>query len=301
MSVTQGFEAFASEYNTLNTKVNKWFADNYPDEVFGDTNQRYGWGGSDSTAITSGIEMLASDMNSLIDRCNIGGNICNNVTGTLNQIVADTDDILASQYNDIETKAGLIDTYKLNIKAAELSLLNGDNSERNINYSAAIDCVFKYTFNDFPEAKYFWNSAGAINISGIISGYTSGEGYDGAGINEILTTMGTITMDYTNTIQSGSGGTPSNIGFYDLPTTYTLIFTQSGTGVYSDAKIEIKAARSTIGEYILVQVVITPESGRTVDGTTTITSQYRILDNQTSGSASLIITDPTPTVENELE
>lgn len=301
MSVTQGFEAFASEFNTLQTGVNKWFADNYPSVTFGDTNQKYGWGGVDSTAVTDGIEMLASDMNSLIDQCNIGQTIVNNVSGTLSQIVPDVNDILATDYNNIESKSTLINTNKLNIDAGELSLLTGANSVRTITYDVPIDCTFRYTLTDFQESRHFWNSGGAVNISGTITGYTTGSGYDGAGIDEILTSMGTITMNYTETTQSGSGGVTYGIGFYDLTTSYRSIFFQKGIGAYSDAALLIEARRDVTGAYVEILVTLEPELHKDVDGTTTITSQYRKLDNQSSGAKSLIITAPAATVEDELQ
>ncbi len=300
MSVIQGFEAFASEFNTLQTKINKWFADNYPSISFGDSNQIFGWGGDDSTAVVSGSIMLASDMNSLIDQCNIGQIVVNNVSGVLPQIVADVDDILASQYNNIESKSDLINIYKLDIEPSELSLSSQISSIRATSYSTAINCTFKHAFSNFNKSRYFWNSGGAIQILGTITGYSTGTGYDGAGINEILTTMGTVTMNYTETIQSGTGGTPTNIGFYDLTTSYQTIFTQTGTGVYSDAILLIESRIDAIGSYVETRVTITPESGKTVDGTTTIFNQFRKLDNQSSGTKTLVITAPTPSKVDDL-
>lgn len=301
MSVTQGFEAFASEYNSLRVEIDKWFADNYDSAVFGDTNQSYGWGGADSTAVLATDDMLASQMNSLIDRCNVGVDICNNVISSLSQLVAGTSDILANQYNNIETKSDLISLHRLDIVSTELSLNAGQLDARTTSYSAAINCTFRYAFTNFKNSRYFWNTNGGLNISGVISGYTSGLGYDGAGINEIFTTMGTITMNHTATIQSGSGGSPSSIGFYDLTTAYQTIFSQSGTGAYTDATVTIGARRDALGSYIELQVTITPESGRVVDGTTTMTTQYRKLDNQSSGGVTLIIPTPVATVQDTLE
>lgn len=302
MSVTQGFEAFASEYNALRVKVNKWFADNYNTVSFGDVGQTYGWGGVEVASVSEDTDMLASQMNSLIDRCNIGVTACNNVSIALSQLVADSSDILAADYNDTESKSDLINTNRFDIDSVELSLHVGDSEVRTTSYNTAIDCTFRYTFLDFNDARYFWNSSGALNISGNITAYTSGVlGYDGEGVNEILTSMGTVTMDYSQTIQSGSGGLTTSIGYYDLTTSYQTIFTQTGTGAYSDCTLGIEARRDSTGLYIEVRVTITPESGHTVDGITTITSQYRQLDNQLSGAASLIIPDPAPTVVDTLE
>jgi len=298
MSVIQGNDALASDYNTLRTAVNKWFSDNYSGVSFGDPNQTYGYGGAGAASVSAGDDMLASNMDELRDRCNIGVNVTS-VTGSLSDIAPD-DDILATDYNDTESKSNSINSNRLNIDAGELSLLSGGSSIRSTSYAAAVDCIFRYTQSSFSKSRYFWNTGGAVNIYGIITGYSTGTGYDGAGINEILSTMGTVTMDHTQTIQSGSGGVPSSIGFYDLTTSWQSIFTQTGSGAYSDATLAIHARRNTSGSYVEVRVTITPESGRTVDGTTTIISQYRKLDNQASGGESLTITAPTPSVQDNL-
>lgn len=138
----------------------------------------------------------------------------------------------------------------------------------------------------------FFNSGGTLDIDGAISGYTTGWTYDGQGINEILTTMGTVSFDYDTTTQSGSGGTPSSIGYYELTTSYQTIFTQTGTGVYSNASLTIEARRSNLGEYIELRVTVSPESGRVVDGTTTMNADYKLLDDQTSGDITLTIDPP---------
>ncbi len=292
MAVVQGNAALASDYNTLKNEVNFWFGDSNAAMVFGAGDQNKGWGGSNASAVVQGNEMLASEMNALIDRCNIGEDICNSVAGQLSQIVAGNTPT-AAEFNAIESKSDLINTNRLDIEAAEMSLVAGGNSVRSTDWSAAIDCTFRYTLASFAKARYFFNSGGAFNISAAITGYSTGTGYDGAGFNEIFTTMGTILMNHTETTQSGSGGTPTSIGYYDLTTSYAEIFGQVGTGAYTDAIFIIEARRSATGTYIEIKMTLTPGSGRSVDGTTTITTQHRKLDNQSSGAASLAITAPT--------
>lgn len=291
MTVVQGNLALASDYNTLKDEVNKWFGDSNPSMTFGDGDQSYGWGGSNAAAVVQGDEMLASEMNALVDRCNIGVGICSSVSGTLSQSVSGNA-ITASEFNDIETKSDSLDTNRLGIDAAELSLAAGGNSVRSTTWSAAIDCTFRYTFSNFAGARYFFNSGGAFNISATIASYSTGTGWDGAGFNEIFTTMGTILMDYTQTTQSGSGGTPTSIGYFDLTASYQTIFSQTGSGAYTDATMVIEARRSATGDYVEIRITLTPGAGRSVDGTTTITTQQRKLDNQSSGAASLTITAP---------
>lgn len=294
MAVSTGTTVYASDYNILRTAVNRWFADNYAESItFGNSNQTYGWGGTPVSTVTQGNPMMAAEMNAIIDRCNIGVDICNSVTGNLSRVTSGVDTIDADQFNNAETKANSIVTNRNNIDAAEMSLLAGGSSARSVAWSSQINCTFRYTFTDFDEARYFFNSGGALTISGTISGYSTGWPYDGYGFNEIFTTMGTIFMDYTQTTQSGSGGSTTGFGYYDLSTSFVTIFTQSGTGAYTDSYFGIQARRSTLGDWVELLVYMTPDSGKTVNGTTTITTQMRKLDAQSSGSASLTIASPT--------
>jgi len=292
MAVVQGNKALASDYNTLRDEINKWFADPNSSMTWGNGDQTWGWGGSAVSAVSQGNSMTATQMNRLIDRCNIGEDICNSVSGSLSSIVTGNL-ITAAEFNAIESKSDDINTNRLDIEAAELSLSGGGSTVRSSSWSGAtILASFRYIFTDFAHARYFFNSGGAITITAGISGYSTGTGWDGEGFNEIFSNMGTVLMNYTQTTRSGSGGTPTSIGYYDLTTTNQTIYSASGSGAYSDAYFVIEAKRSTSGNYVEITVEGTPETSRSVDGTTTISTQYRKLGNQSSGSASLTITAP---------
>lgn len=307
MAVLIGDVAQASAYNTLKSGINLWFGDSDPSMVFGAVNQTYGWGGTVPVNILTGELIEAVEYNPLIDICNLGTGIITSVSGDLSQ-VANPGLISASEYNNVETKSSSLSSGRFNIDSGELSLHAGTSDARTTNWSAAINCVFRYSFSNFAEARYFFNSGGALNISGTITGYSEGAGWDGAGFNGIFTNMGTVTMDYTQTTQSGIGGTTTAIGYYDLTTAWQQIFSMDGavspyvyTYPYQDTYLNIYARYQGLGALVDIYVILTPGVGRTVDGTTTITSQYRKLDDQTSGSQSLSITAPSASVTNTLE
>ncbi len=297
MAVVQGNAALASDYNTLRGEVNRWFADNYAGSIsFGNGNQSYGWGGSAVSSVSAGVtNMLASQMNSLVDRCNLGEGICSNVFGTLPQVVSGTGLPTALEFNNIESKSDSITTDRLNMQANKMSLTTGGSSVRSTTWSSAINCTFRYTFASFDKARYFFNSGGALTILGSITGYSTGAGWDGEGFDGIFSGMGSIFMNHTETTQSGAGGTPTSIGYYDLTTSYETIFTQLGSGsyAYTDVGMLIEARYGSSGAYVELRVTLTPGLGRSVNGTTTITTQRRKLATQYSGGASLTITAPT--------
>jgi hypothetical protein len=291
MAIT-GNVAYASDFNTLREEINDWFRDPNPSMTFGDGQQTYGWGGDAISAVSTGQKMTALSMNGVVDRCNIGTNICNGVTGSLSQVVPGTS-IDAADINLIISKSSSISGQRNDIDPTVMSLGGGgfDTNAAPV-WAVPIDGAYAFTQASFAKSRYFFNSGGAIYFSGTIAGYSTGSGWDGQGFNEIFTNMGTIIMDYNQTIQTGSGGTPTSIGFYDLTTSWQTIFTQTGTGAYTNASLLLQARYQSSGAVTQIRVVLTPEAGRSVDGITTITMQHRKLDNQTSGSQSLTITAP---------
>lgn len=297
MGVVQGNRMLASEFNTIKTEVNRWYADNYAGSIsFGNANQTFGWGGSPAGTPNTGDLIRTSSMNTLVDRCNIGEDICNNVSGQLSQIVKGNK-ATAANLNTIESKSDLIYTNRLDIEAAEMSLAWAGGSSKTVSIPLGwnqVNCLFRFNFSSFDKTRYFFNSGGALAIDGSQSGYSTGTGKDGAGFDEIFSTMGTVYMDHTQVIQSGSGGTVFGKGYYDLSTIFTTIFRQSGTGAYSDAELVLSARYGVgAGSWIEIGTTLTAEAGRTVDGTTAVISYTRKLNGQSSGLAGLTITAPT--------
>jgi len=300
MAVVSGTTALKTQFSTLKDEVNRWFADNYAGTLsFGDGNQTYGWGGNEASDVFAGQRMESGAMNGLINRCNIGVEIVSSVSGLLTEI-SGGDIALASVFNAIESKSDLLTTGRLTIDAAETSILSGGSSVRSTNWSSAVDCTFRYTFTDFDEARYFFNSGGSLSILGSISGYSTSFGFGGQSMNQIFNVMGTISMNHTETTQSGSGGFPSATGYYDLTTSFVSIFSQSGGAPYGTASITVQARRSSSGDWVELKVTLIPPGGDTIDGTTTITTNFTKLNSKALGTAALIITSPTYSLINAL-
>jgi len=294
MTVSAGNTALASDYEALADRVDAWFTDSCSACTFGDPNQQDGWGGTTTPLVSSGDEMLATQMNEIIDRLNIGANAVSAAVGTLTRI-STGNSVLASQYNTADANELLIAASNNNIDPSKISYLDKNNDSRTTNYNSPIDCTFRYTFASFNKARYFFNSGGKLLFSGACTGYTTAWGYDGQGIENILTQMGSIVMNYTITTQTGSGGSTSSIGYYDLTTSYQQIFQQQGSSPYSSSYVTLQARRSALGEYIEVRFIITPQG--IVDGTTTAYTGCSKLDDQTAPSSSFQLQiDPPSTV-----
>lgn len=276
MTVLVGDKALASDYEELRLRVNAWYYDADSSCSFGSIFQQFGWGGDPVPQVLTGDEMLASQMNELIERINIGA-LITGATPTQGLITA-SDSVLASQYNTAESKDTLITALKNNINPGFTSYLDAEQDDRTTQYNSAIDCVFRYTFSSFNEARYFFNSGGKLLFSGACNGYTTAFGYDGQGIDNILTQMGSISIDYTITTQDGSGGITSSIGYYDLTTSYQQIFQQQGVGAYSSSYVTLQAKRSATGDYVDIRFIVTPQG--IVDGVTSAYTGYSKLYDQ---------------------
>lgn len=298
MTVNIGDLITAVSFNTLADKIDDWFSDGCVACAFGGPNQKFGWGGSLVSNKNIGNDILATDFNEMIDRINIGVDIVNGVAGTLPNLSIGND-IYASEYNNIENKESAIRALKNTIDAVELSIHAGTTDARTTAWPGTIDDICRYTFTSFNSARYFFNSGGAILISMALTGGSTG---NAANWVSLFNRMGTVILDLDTTYQTGTDGAPSAIGYYNLTTTWQQIFIQSGPGyVYSDNEIEINARRSASGNYIEIQVVLNDDHIGTVDGTTTATFQYKKLDDQSSGAASLTIVAPSVTIQETFQ
>lgn len=107
------------------------------------------------------------------------------------------------------------------------------------------------TFTNANARRHFFNSGGEIRFTAGISGtYSSAKTSDWA---TMLSNMGTIKMNYTQTTATGTG-TTSAIGNYDLTTSYQEIFTKAGSGIYEENRFRVYAkAPSTSTISVLLQ------------------------------------------------
>ena len=75
----------------------------------------------------------------------------------------------------------------------------------------------------------------------------------------LLSNIGTVIFNYTNTTQTGSGGSfPGTRGWYDITTSYQNIFTQTvgGGGVYDENNVTIQARRNSASSTLQIRIRI---------------------------------------------
>jgi hypothetical protein len=100
----------------------------------------------------------------------------------------------------------------------------------------------KLTFADSYAKQGFFNAGGEILFSFDMTGASATD--KSQGWSSMLTNIGTVTFDYTQTSASGSG-VGSAIGLHDLTDTYQQIYVKAGEGVaYTDNDLSIQAKTS---------------------------------------------------------
>ena len=141
--------------------------------------------------------------------------------------------------------AGLIstlDTNRLNTAASEMSLTQVLTSTRTSSWSTDIYHEFYVNFGTENNARYFFNSGGEVRL---IAARTGGSSTSlNNAITSMLTQMGTIRFGSTNTSYTGTGGTTSPIGYYDLTNSYQQCFVHLGpSGTYANISYTVTAKR----------------------------------------------------------
>ncbi len=100
---------------------------------------------------------------------------------------------------------------------------------------------FTVIFGVEDQARYFFNSGGKIRFVAARDGGTAG------GVNTVLTSMlssmGQINFSAINTTYTGTGGTSSSIGYYNLTGTYQTVFTAVGSGAFPNISYSVLARR----------------------------------------------------------
>ena len=175
-------------------------------------------------------------------------------------IIADetSDDTLGNvgsgQYKGFTDYESLISTFE---SVGERFKLNVDHSTTLISITGSITAnwnslrthIVKATFVDANARRHFFNSGGTINFTAELAGYSGAKSVDWA---NMLSNMGSIKFDYTSTYASGSG-TGTNIGNFDLTSTYQQVFTKTGSGIYveNDYNIQVKEITSNVIEFLI--------------------------------------------------
>ena len=102
-----------------------------------------------------------------------------------------------------------------------------------------------FTWASAADVKAFFNAGGKLVFVSSLS-YTGTE-QKTIDWRTMVSTVGTVTQDYVNVTRSGTDGTITSDGYYDLTTTARNILERVGTTPYSENRYKIEARTITNG------------------------------------------------------
>jgi len=267
----------ATRYNNLQTRIAT---------IFGTGSGTDGYGQSvASSQVSIGTTISAAQVNNIVnDMVKARTHQIGSAPGTVTTV--STGDVVAENtstdpngalkgYADFESLMTDIEADKFLVAGGQSTAATGISHASSASWNATRTHEVRMTFTSANAARYFFNSGGELRTSASLTGGSGAKDSDWA---TMLSNMGTIKMNYTQTTSTGTGA-GSSIGFYDLTASYQTIFTKSGSGVYSanDYVVQARSASSTTVDFkILFQDDAggNPNFDENVTGTLTSTVSY---------------------------
>lgn len=249
MTVSSGNDINAADYNGLQSRIAN---------ILGNGSGTSGYGQSlSSSQVTANVtnitasrmDQLRTDMNkayahqentnSNLGNIQVGNIVGANASNTGSTAGVGTSNMTDSTkgFNDYFSLMTTIENNKLTVDPNQASVEAAITSQRTTAWNGTITHSFTVTFNNADHRRHFFNAGGEIRFTANISG---GSGAKTNDWRTMLSNMGTIKFNYTNTTSTGTG-TGSSIGNYDLSGSYQQIFQKSGSGVYAENDYIVRA------------------------------------------------------------
>jgi len=250
MAVTDGDTVTAAQYNGLQSRINT---------IMGTGSGTDGYGQALASAqVSAGDTITAAQFDNLRTDLNKANNHQSGTNAAIGNIAvgqiigadaSGTDlaslNVTTEGFNDYDAAVSTIETNKLLIDAGNSSAEAATNSSRTTPWGGGgggtVNHTFTVTFADANARRHFFNSGGEIRFSASRSGASNSKNNDWTAL---LTAMGTIKMNHTQTTSTGTGS-GSTIGNSDLTGTYQQIFSKSGSGLYAENLYRIQARQDS--------------------------------------------------------
>jgi len=147
--------------------------------------------------------------------------------------------------------ANVIDTYRQSIGAGQFTTDTVSTASRTNIWNGNLLSTVTMNFGDNPTIRAFFNAGGVIKFNVQMSGtFSANSTVKDNTWNEMFTKMGTITFDRAGTtLDAGSSGTTTNLGFFSLTSSDQTIFLRtplSGNYAGNEFRINAKVATGTI-------------------------------------------------------
>ena len=225
-----GTKILATDFNTLVSDYNLYWNDNHSSVLWttaDKTNHKNGWGqAAVEPTVTITDIITAEQTNRLIAQENSGllhtglatlGTPADFITKYAVETV-----IPASAGVAIDAKTTLIGTNKFNLGATYGSLnLVVKTTTDTTTWSDEVYCVFKNSFTNYNEARYFFNSGGQLTIDLDASGEVDADADVDLKWESIFDALGEVYIGAENCTNTGATSTPANPvtsvgGFYSF-------------------------------------------------------------------------------------
>ena len=273
----------ASRYNELRDQVNL---------VLGDSSSAtptYGYGQSFSTNsvvgsraandIANADKVSAQDYEDLyIDLMRLRSHqvgtsvaIDEFVIGDYEANAATADKIEEAYIQGLESLASSITTDRFIVDPANLTITNlpSVNSSRpssNGAWNGTISHIFVIIFNTAVERRHFFNAGSQIRLSASVD-YTGSQAKT-VDWQQILNSIGSTSFKAEETVNNAGIGSGSNIGNYDLSSSYQQVYSRDGGAVYSRNEYRVFAREYATGNATSgIQIKIDFVDGRPNDVT----------------------------------
>ena len=211
-------------------------------------------------------------------------------TGPTITDVDEGDTILAAHLTNYENVMTTVESNIYSIGAGQFSIEPGISSSRTSGWNSTLEHRVLVSFGSNLARTQFFKAGGEIRFTASQSGGSSAINIDW---RNMLSNMGTIKMNYTQTTSTGSGS-GSSIGQQDLTGSYQTIFTKTGSGPYA-ANDYIVQARNQTGA-IQVRIYFQDDKGGNPDENVTGTTTSNVQHLRASGSN---VSLPAPSYTNQ--
>ena len=236
-------------------------------------NRGYGQSNVTLNSVTVGNVITENDWNVLR---NVMGNINihqGNVV-TLQNVVVSGNVIQAfdgsNSRSNIPTIISTLDSNRLSFNPGQMTLSAVLTSNTSTTWNTSVYHEFTVTFGSEDIARYFFNAGGQVYLAGGTTGGNAST-IDNT-LSTLFTNIGTVKFSANATTYTGSGGTGSSIGYYNLNTSYQSLFT---------------------GNYLSSTYVVTAKAESIVGNNGANGSTIRFRANVNTGSASYVTVNAT--------
>ena len=260
---------FASDINTIRTKIA---------DVLGPGANTFGYGQSIySSSVTLGQIIRKSDWDAV--RFDIVNAYIHQAGSIPSAIIVSTDDTIdddaSGAYQNYNYFADLLRDNRFDVATGQYVLTAIDSKTTSSTWNTTASAELTVTFSSATEARYFFNSGGAIRISSSLTGGTSAQAnawtnlLNGAGeqdfVGDLIASNGFYTLtDSYQAYYASAASTPYSANTYQLSAKCDVANNSAGTATIVYIKIELIDSYVDLGA---------PAPGDLVDGTLTITAQ----------------------------